>query len=50
VVALTGYVDSFPEKWAAAEAAKGFSVVKVVANEIEVRLPDNHLRTDEDIT
>jgi osmotically-inducible protein OsmY len=49
VVTLTGYVDSHAEKWAAEKAAKRLSAVKVVANEIEVRLPDNNVRTDEDI-
>jgi osmotically-inducible protein OsmY len=49
VVTLTGYVDSHAEKWAAEKAAKRLSGVKAVANEMEVRLPDLNVRTDEDI-
>ena len=49
VLTLTGYVDCHPEKWAAEKAAKRLSGVKAMANEIEVRLPDNNVRRDEDI-
>jgi len=49
VVMLAGHVDSWIEKRSAENAAKRLSGVKAVANEIEVRLPDNNVRTDEDI-
>ena len=49
VVTLTGYVDSFSEKWAAERATKRVSGVKAVAEEIEVRLPGLSKRTDVDI-
>ena len=49
VVTLTGYVDSFSEKWAAERATKRVSGVKAVAEEIEVRLPGLSERTDVDI-
>jgi osmotically-inducible protein OsmY len=39
VVALTGFVDSFPEKRAAEKAVKRVYGVKAVANDIRVRLP-----------
>ena len=49
VVTLTGRVDSFLKKWAAEEAAMRVRGVVAVANEIEVRLPFESERTDEDI-
>lgn len=49
VVTLSGTVKSYAEKWSASRAAERVSGVKGVADEIEVRLPDMHLRTDEDI-
>jgi osmotically-inducible protein OsmY len=49
VVTLTGYVDSYPQRWAAERAVKRVSGVKAVAEEIEVRLPAIHQRTDSDI-
>src|SRR4030081_2312382 len=49
VVTLTGWVDSFPKKWAAEEAAVRVRGVKAVANDIEVRLPTSAERTDADI-
>jgi osmotically-inducible protein OsmY len=49
VVTLTGWVDSYQKKWAAAEAAHRVRGVKAVANDIEVRLPVTAERTDADI-
>ncbi len=49
VVTLTGHVSTYVEKYAAERAAKRVHGVKAVANEIEVRLPGNLRRTDEDI-
>src|SRR6266852_9252674 len=49
VVALTGWVDSYAKKWAAAEAAHRVRGVLAVANDIEVRLPISAERTDADI-
>jgi osmotically-inducible protein OsmY len=49
VVTLTGYVESYPKRWAAEDAAHRVRGVKAVANEIEVRLPTSSERTDTDI-
>ena len=49
VVALTGHVDSYAEKHAAEMAASRVKGVKAIAEEIEVRLPFDQRRTDEDI-
>jgi osmotically-inducible protein OsmY len=49
VVTLSGYVQSYVEKWAAEDAAKRVYGVRAVANELEVRLPPQKVRTDEDI-
>jgi osmotically-inducible protein OsmY len=49
VVTLTGHVDTFMEKLAAESAARRVKGVKAVVEEIEVRLPFDVTRTDEDI-
>jgi len=49
VVMLAGHVDSWIEKRSAENAAKRVSGVQAVAEEIEVRVPDDSQRTDEDI-
>jgi osmotically-inducible protein OsmY len=49
VVALTGHVESFLEKHAAETAARRVKGVKAVAEEIEVRLPFDIKRGDEEI-
>jgi osmotically-inducible protein OsmY len=49
VVTLTGFVDSYSEKWAAERGAKRLSGVRAVACEIEVRLPGPSKRNDTDI-
>jgi osmotically-inducible protein OsmY len=49
VVTLSGYVDTYGEKWAAEHAAARVFGVKAVAEELQVRLPDTFQRQDEDI-
>jgi osmotically-inducible protein OsmY len=49
VVTLSGHVPSFAEKFAAEKAALRVHGVKAVANEIDVKLPGESRRTDEDI-
>jgi osmotically-inducible protein OsmY len=49
VVALTGHVESYVEKHAAETAAGRVKGVKAVAEEIEVRLPFEKKRGDEEI-
>jgi osmotically-inducible protein OsmY len=49
IVTLTGNVKSYVEKWSATRATERVSGVKAVVDELQVRLPDVHLRTDEDL-
>jgi osmotically-inducible protein OsmY len=49
VVALTGHVPYYAEKYAAEKAAKRVYGVKAVADELVVKLPGGSERTDEDI-
>jgi len=49
VVTLTGYVNSYPEKWAAERSVKRLKDVKAIAEEIEVKLLGSSQRTDGDI-
>ena len=49
VVTLTGHVANFAQKHAAETAARRVKGVKAVAEELEVRLPFETIRTDEDI-
>ena len=49
VVSLIGHVDNYGAKWAAEEAAGRVKGVKAVVEELEVRLPMEDKRTDEDI-
>lgn len=49
VIALTGHVGSFVEKYAAETAASRVKGVKAVAEELEVRLPYEIKRGDEEI-
>jgi len=49
VVTLTGHVESFAQKHAAEAAARRVGGVDAVAEEIEVRLPIDTRRSDEDI-
>jgi osmotically-inducible protein OsmY len=49
VVTLTGAVDSFIKRWATENAAQRVRGVRAVANDIEVRLPDDDRLDDSDI-
>lgn len=49
VVTLSGYVDSFYNRWAAERAAARVFGVKAVAEKIQVRLPGSLKRSDEDL-
>ncbi len=49
IVALTGHVPSYAEKFAAELAARRVYGVKAIVNELEVKLPGSSTRTDEDI-
>jgi osmotically-inducible protein OsmY len=49
VVTLMGWVDSYPKKWAAEEAAHRVRGVLAVANDLEVRLAGGAERTDPDL-
>ena len=49
IVTLTGHASSYAEKYEAEKAAKRVRGVKVVVNDIEVKLPGSSKRTDEDI-
>ena len=49
IVTLTGWVEHYIKKWAAAEAAQRVRGVKAVVNEIEIRLPKESQRTDVDL-
>jgi osmotically-inducible protein OsmY len=49
IVTLSGHVNSYPESWAAQQAALKGVGVKAVANEMEVKLPGDSRRSDTDI-
>jgi len=49
IVTLIGHVPSYAEKYGAEKAAQRVRGVKALANELDVRLPGSHQRTDEDI-
>ncbi len=49
VVTLTGHVDSFGQKYAAEAATRRVKGVKAIAEELEVRLPPDMKREDDDI-
>jgi osmotically-inducible protein OsmY len=49
IVTLSGHVDSYAQKHAAEAAARRVKGVRGVAEEIEVRLPFDAQRTDDDI-
>jgi len=49
IVTLTGFVDSYIKKFHAERAAQRVTGVKVVVNDLEVKLPISSERTDEDI-
>jgi osmotically-inducible protein OsmY len=49
VVTITGSVESFAERWAVERAVERVAGVRVVANEMEVKLPSSLARSDSDI-
>jgi osmotically-inducible protein OsmY len=49
IVTLTGYVDTYGEKWDAERATQRVAGVRAVAVEIDVKLPGLHKRTDADL-
>src|SRR5581483_2424473 len=49
VVTLTGRVDSYPGKLAAERAAKGVNGVRALAEELQIKLDGNNVRTDTEI-
>lgn len=49
IVTLAGHVSSFVEKYGAERAAKRVYGVRAVADELDVKLPSSHERSDEDI-
>ena len=49
VVTLSGYVDTYGEKYLALRTAERLSGVKAVVDNMEVRLPSAHVRTDTDL-
>lgn len=49
VVTLTGFVDSYAEKFSAERTAERVNGVKAVADEIHVKLPGQYQRNDTDI-
>ncbi len=49
VVTLTGKVDSYYEKWKAEKAAQRVSGVQGLTVELEVKIPNDRHRTDEDL-
>ena len=49
IVTLSGFVDSYSTKYAAERAAKRVEGVKAVVNDLEVKLPFDDERTDEDL-
>ncbi len=49
VVTLNGYVNSYVEKYNAERTASTVNGVKAVADELKVKLPDSHERTDTEL-
>lgn len=49
VVTLTGTVDTYNDIWAIEEAVKTVRGVKAIVNELKVKLPDSHKRSDAEI-
>jgi osmotically-inducible protein OsmY len=48
-VSLLGGVDTYPEKWAAEEAAKRVSGVRTIAQDLTVKILEGHVRSDLEI-
>ncbi len=49
VVTLTGFVDSYAQKYAAVRAAEHVNGVRAVADDLSVKLPKSFVRSDTDI-
>jgi osmotically-inducible protein OsmY len=49
VVTLTGFVDSYAEKFSAEHTAERVGGVKAIADELKVKLPGSYQRSDTDI-
>ncbi|HET8670168.1 MAG TPA: BON domain-containing protein [Candidatus Saccharimonadales bacterium] len=49
IVTLSGFVNSYAKKYGAERAAKRVEGVKAVVNDLEVKLPFDDERTDEDL-
>ena len=49
VVTLSGFVDSYAQKYAAARAAERVHNVRAVADDLSVKLPKSFMRSDTDI-
>ena len=49
VVSLSGFVDSYAQKYAAARCVERVNGVRAVADDLAVRLPRSHARSDTDI-
>ena len=49
VVTLTGHIETYVEKYAAAKAVRRVTGVKAIALELDVRLSPEHRRSDTDI-
>ena len=49
VTTLTGHAQSYAEKWAAERAAERVNGVTALVSELDVRLPSDFERTDQDI-
>lgn len=48
-VTLTGHVSAYPDIFLVRKAVRRVSGVKAIADELTLRLPDNHMRDDSDI-
>ena len=48
VVTLTGYVESYAQKYATERAAERVSGVRAIAADLKVKLPSSRARTDTD--
>lgn len=49
VITLTGSVESYAQRWAVERAVERVAGVRVVANELEVKLPNALIRSDSEI-
>jgi len=49
VVTLTGFVPDFAQKWAALKAVERVSGVRAIAQELFVKVPDKHQKSDTEL-